>query len=62
MYIYQKGSIVGPAMKMPFIGPFLVASVTAATMSQKAGMVMLIAFFVVGLLLLMRVKDYRPAP
>jgi MFS transporter, UMF1 family len=45
-----------------FIGPFLVASVTAATMSQKAGMVMLIAFFVVGLLLLMRVKDYRPAP
>lgn len=22
-YIYQKGSIVGPALKMPFIGPFL---------------------------------------
>ena len=22
-YIYQKGSIVGPAFKMPFIGPFL---------------------------------------
>lgn len=23
MYIWQKGSIVGPAMKAPFIGPFL---------------------------------------
>jgi sterol 22-desaturase len=22
-YIYQKGSIAGPAMKTPFIGPFL---------------------------------------
>ena len=22
-YIYQKGSIVGPSLKMPFIGPFL---------------------------------------
>lgn len=22
-YIYQKGSIVGPAFKVPFIGPFL---------------------------------------
>ena len=22
-YIYQKGSIVGPSFKMPFIGPFL---------------------------------------
>lgn len=23
MYIYRKGSIVGPAWKAPFIGPFL---------------------------------------
>lgn len=23
MYIYKKGSIVGPAWKAPFIGPFL---------------------------------------
>jgi C-22 sterol desaturase len=23
MYIWQKGSIVGPAMKTPFMGPFL---------------------------------------
>jgi C-22 sterol desaturase len=22
-YIWQKGSIVGPTLKMPFIGPFL---------------------------------------
>jgi C-22 sterol desaturase len=23
MYIYRKGSVVGPAWKAPFIGPFL---------------------------------------
>lgn len=23
MYIYRKGSIAGPSMKMPFMGPFL---------------------------------------
>lgn len=23
MYIWQKGSIIGPAMKTPFMGPFL---------------------------------------
>ncbi len=23
MYIYQKGSIVGPSFKTPFMGPFL---------------------------------------
>lgn len=39
-----------------FAGPLLVASVTAATMSQKAGMVVLIVFFTVGWLLLRRVK------
>jgi UMF1 family MFS transporter len=40
-----------------FVGPLLVATITALTMSQKAGMVMLIAFFVVGLVLLRRVRD-----
>ena len=40
-----------------FIGPLLVASVTAVTMSQKAGMVVLIGFFLVGLGLLARVRD-----
>jgi len=40
-----------------FVGPLLVATITAVTMSQKAGMVVLIAFFVVGLGLLMRVRD-----
>jgi MFS transporter, UMF1 family len=40
-----------------FLGPLLVASVTAATMNQKAGMVVLIAFFVIGLALLLRVRD-----
>jgi UMF1 family MFS transporter len=39
-----------------FAGPLLVASVTALTMSQKAGMVVLIVFFMVGWLLLRRVK------
>jgi UMF1 family MFS transporter len=40
-----------------FVGPLLVATITALTMSQKAGMVVLIAFFVAGLGLLMRVRD-----
>jgi UMF1 family MFS transporter len=40
-----------------FVGPLLVATITALTMSQKAGMVVLIAFFVAGLALLMRVRD-----
>jgi UMF1 family MFS transporter len=40
-----------------FLGPLLVASVTAATMNQKAGMVVLIAFFLIGLGLLLRVRD-----
>ncbi len=40
-----------------FIGPLVVASVTAATMNQKAGMVVLVAFFVIGLVLLLRVKE-----
>lgn len=40
-----------------FIGPLLVATITAATMNQKAGMMVLIAFFAVGLVLLSRVRD-----
>lgn len=40
-----------------FLGPLAVASVTAATMNQKAGMVVLIGFFLVGLWLLLRVRD-----
>jgi MFS transporter, UMF1 family len=40
-----------------FIGPLAVASVTAATMNQKAGMVVLISFFLIGLGLLLRVRD-----
>lgn len=39
-----------------FVGPLLIASVTAATMSQKAGMVVLICFFLAGLVLLARVR------
>jgi UMF1 family MFS transporter len=48
-----------------FIGPLMVASVTAATMNQKAGMVVLISFFLIGLALLLRVEDSSlrgPAP
>ena len=40
-----------------FVGPLLVATITTVMVSQKAGMVVLIAFFVIGLALLMRVKD-----
>lgn len=39
-----------------FIGPFLVSAVTAATASQKSGMAVLVAFFALGGLLLMRVR------
>ena len=35
-----------------FMGPFLVAAVTAATASQKAGISVLIAFFFAGGILL----------
>jgi len=40
-----------------FVGPLLIGVVTAATQSQKAGMAMLVLFFVAGLALLARVKD-----
>jgi UMF1 family MFS transporter len=39
-----------------FIGPLLIGVVTAVTASQKAGMALLVVFFVVGLVLLARVK------
>ncbi|OAE96797.1 MFS transporter [Bradyrhizobium centrolobii] len=40
-----------------FIGPLLIGVLTATTASQKAGMAVLVAFFVAGLGLLMRVRD-----
>lgn len=40
-----------------FIGPLLIGTITAATASQKAGMAVLVAFFVVGLALLARVRS-----
>src|ERR1700759_3254844 len=39
-----------------FVGPLLIGIVTAATASQKAGMAVLVPFFVTGLALLGRVK------
>ena len=38
-----------------FIGPLLIGAITAVTASQKAGMAVLVVFFVVGLALLTRV-------
>jgi UMF1 family MFS transporter len=40
-----------------FIGPLLIGIVTAVTDSQKAGMAVLVLFFVAGLVLLGRVRD-----
>ena len=40
-----------------FIGPLLIGVITAVTESQKAGMAVLVLFFVAGLALLARVKD-----
>jgi MFS transporter, UMF1 family len=40
-----------------FIGPLLIGAVTAVTASQKAGMAVLVVFFVAGLLLLARVRE-----
>src|ERR1700726_4374633 len=40
-----------------FVGPLLIGLVTAVTASQKAGMAMLVLFFVAGLALLARVRD-----
>jgi UMF1 family MFS transporter len=40
-----------------FIGPLLIGVITAVTESQKAGMAVLVLFFVTGLVLLARVKE-----
>ena len=40
-----------------FFGPLLIGTITAATMSQKAGMAVLVPFFLAGLVLLSRVKS-----
>src|SRR6476646_8951852 len=40
-----------------FIGPLLIGTITAVTASQKAGMAVLVVFFVAGLALLTRVRD-----
>ena len=40
-----------------FVGPLLIGVITAATGSQKAGMAVLVLFFLSGLALLKRVKD-----
>jgi UMF1 family MFS transporter len=40
-----------------FVGPLLIGLVTALSESQKAGMAMLVLFFVAGLALLARVRD-----
>jgi UMF1 family MFS transporter len=40
-----------------FIGPLLIGVVTAVTASQRAGIAMLVVFFVAGLALLARVRD-----
>ena len=45
-----------------FLGPFLVGVVTAAFMSQKAGMAVLIGFFLVAAMLLTRVRVVRYGP
>ena len=40
-----------------FVGPLLIGAITAVTESQKAGMAVLVVFFVAGLALLSRVKE-----
>src|SRR5882757_3645811 len=40
-----------------FIGPLMIGAVTAVTASQRAGMAVLVVFFVIGMALLMRVKE-----
>jgi len=40
-----------------FIGPLLIGAITTVTASQKAGMALLVVFFVAGLALLTRVRE-----
>jgi MFS transporter, UMF1 family len=44
-----------------FVGPLLIGVITAVTESQKAGMAVLVLFFVAGLLLLVRVGEQSPS-
>jgi UMF1 family MFS transporter len=44
-----------------FIGPLLIGAITAVTASQKAGMAVLVVFFVTGMALLMRVREQPPS-
>src|SRR5216684_4584924 len=44
-----------------FVGPLLIGAITAITASQKAGMAVLVVFFVAGLALLARVGDEPPS-
>ncbi|MBN8992549.1 MAG: MFS transporter [Rhizobiales bacterium] len=44
-----------------FVGPLLIGVVTAVTASQKAGMALLVVFFIAGLVLLSRVREVRSA-
>ena len=44
-----------------FVGPLLIGILTAVTESQKAGMAVLVLFFVAGLVLLARVRDSSAA-
>jgi UMF1 family MFS transporter len=44
-----------------FVGPLLVGLVTALTASQKAGMAVLVLFFLAGLVLLSRVRESSAA-
>ena len=41
-----------------FIGPLLIGAITAATASQKAGMAVLVPFFLIALALLARVQEW----
>jgi UMF1 family MFS transporter len=45
-----------------FLAPLSVGLVTAATASQAAGMAVILAFFSLGLWLLLKVRDPRSAP
>ncbi|MFT6579936.1 MAG: UMF1 family MFS transporter [Alphaproteobacteria bacterium] len=45
-----------------FAGPLLVGAVTAAFDSQRAGMAVIVVFFVAGLILLLPVREPRPNP
>jgi UMF1 family MFS transporter len=45
-----------------FVGPLLVGTITAITASQKAGMAVLVIFFVAGLALLSRVREDNVVP